>query len=88
MLSDKQIRRLKWHSRRGMIELDVLLEPFAEHKLIQLEEQDQLAYSKLLECEDPDLFNWFMGPDRPEDSDLARIIDIVLEHTKYKAMTA
>ena len=87
MLDEDQIRCLKWRSRRGMLELDVLLEPFTRDALPELGEQDQLTYVQLLECEDPDLFSWFMSDTRPEDPQLSRMVDIVLERGRYKADT-
>ena len=84
MLDEDQIRCLKWRSRRGMLELDVLLEPFTSEALPELNEQDQLTYVELLESEDPDLFSWFMSEARPEDPRLSRMVDIVLERGRYK----
>lgn len=85
MLDEDQIRCLKWRSRRGMLELDVLLEPFTSEALPELDDQDQLTYVRLLECEDPDLFSWFMSDARPEDPQLSRMVDTVLERGRYKA---
>ena len=85
MLDEDQIRCLKWRSRRGMLELDVLLEPFTRETLPELNEEDQQAYVRLLECEDPDLFSWFMSDARPEDQQMSRMVDIVLERGRYKA---
>ncbi len=84
MLDEDQIRCLKWRSRRGMLELDVLLEPFTNEALPELNEVDQQTYVRLLECEDPDLFSWFMSDARPEDVDLSRMVNIVLERGRYK----
>ena len=87
MLTEDDIRRLKWRSRRGMLELDVLLEPFTSEALPELSEQDQQTYVQLLECEDPDLFSWFMSDRRPADPALGRMVDLVLEYGRYKPET-
>ena len=84
MLDEDQIRCLKWRSRRGMLELDVLLEPFTSEALAELSAADQQTYIKLLECEDPDLFCWFMSDKRPEDPELSQMVDKVLERGRYK----
>ena len=84
MLSEDQIRCLKWRSRRGMLELDVLLEPFTNDVLADLSAKDQATYIKLLECEDPELFSWFMGGGRPDDPELSRMVDRVIERGCYK----
>ena len=84
MLDEDQIRCQKWRSRRGMLELDVLLEPFTSNILPKLNEQEQLTYVRLLTCEDPDLFSWLMTDARPEDTELSRMVDIVLERGRYQ----
>jgi antitoxin CptB len=78
MYSEQDIRRLAWQSRRGMLELDVLFVPFVEEAFRDLDPEDQDRFVKLLECEDQDLFVWFMQREVPEDPDLARIVNIIL----------
>ena len=84
MLDQDQLKCLQWRSRRGMLELDVLLEPFSRVALPEMNEADQLTYVRLLECEDPDLFSWFMSGERPEDPELSRMVDRVLERGRYQ----
>lgn len=84
MLGENELKCLQWRSRRGMLELDVLLEPFTREALADLSENDQQTYVRLLECEDPDLFSWFMSGERPDDRGLSRMIDMVLERGRYK----
>ncbi|MGB1271943.1 MAG: succinate dehydrogenase assembly factor 2 [Endozoicomonas sp.] len=79
MLDENEIRCLQWRSRRGMLELDVLLEPFTREVLPLMEDKDQKTYIRLLECEDPDLFSWFMSDMRPDDRTLSEMVDRVLE---------
>ena len=69
---------LRWQCRRGLKELDVLLEPFMEAHYRDLPEDEQLLFQRLLEQEDVDLLAWFMQYLRPEDPDLERMIHVVL----------
>ncbi|MGB0360831.1 MAG: succinate dehydrogenase assembly factor 2 [Endozoicomonas sp.] len=78
MLDKDQLKCLQWRSRRGMLELDVLLEPFTRESLPEMNEADQLTYVRLLECEDPDLFSWLMSDHRPVDPELSKMVDQVL----------
>ena len=78
-------KRLWWHSRRGMLELDVLLLPFVENKYAGLNPEDQAKYRKLLDCEDPDLFQWLMQHAEPSDPDLRDIVDMILGPVKKKS---
>lgn len=60
-----------------MLELDLILLPFLEHTYPGLEQADKERYWKLLECEDQDMFAWFLHRQDPEDTDLKRIVHIV-----------
>ena len=79
MISDSDYKRLLWASRRGMLELDLVLVPFVENRFKQLDEADQQRYIQLVEEEDTDLFAWTLGRQRPDDADLARIVDLIME---------
>jgi len=81
-----EVRRLTWHSRRGMLELDVLLKPFIEEAYRGLPADDQKRYKDLLDCEDADLFTWFMERIEPEDPDMNRIVNLVLEHARTRSL--
>ena len=74
--------RLWWHRRRGMLELDVLLLPFLEEAYRDLDPEDQERYRKLLSCEDTDMFEWFMQRSKPQDPDLQRIVEIILNRVQ------
>jgi len=74
--------RLFWHSRRGMLELDVLLVPFVKEVYPSLSEEDKARYEKLLEVEDPDLFQWFMQKSEPQDPDHAYMVKMILDRVQ------
>ncbi|SDT96917.1 antitoxin CptB [Pseudomonas pohangensis] len=84
MTDATELNRLFWHSRRGMLELDVLLVPFVREAFSDLEEADQQRYRKLLECEDQDMFGWFMQRSEPDDPDLRRIVRMILDRVQPK----
>ena len=65
--------RLVWASRRGMLELDLILAPFVENVYDSLTEDDQLRFEVLLECEDQTLFMWFMQREQPTDPNMQRL---------------
>ncbi len=72
---------MRWASRRGMLELDLVLEPFVLARYAGLDEQDRARFQQLMSCEDQDLFAWFMQRERPEDEELRAIVSKVLEFT-------
>ncbi|MBA1249272.1 succinate dehydrogenase assembly factor 2 [Pseudomonas luteola] len=82
MTDETELKRLFWHSRRGMLELDVLLVPFVQEVYPSLSQQDQDRYKKLLDCEDQDMFVWFMQRGEPKDPDLKYIVRMILDRVQ------
>ncbi|MFC0269716.1 FAD assembly factor SdhE [Kushneria aurantia] len=83
-IDDVNRRRLYWHSRRGMWELDLMLVPFFENRFDALEAPMKEAYRQLLAQEDQDLFSWLMRRDIPADDTLG---PIVLEIIRFAEQT-
>lgn len=75
-------KRLYWHSRRGMWELDLLLIPFLEQRYGDLNEADQAAFRALIDEEDQDLFVWLMRREWPEDPARRHIVKMIVEHAE------
>ena len=80
--TQEELNRLFWHSRRGMLELDVLLVPFSRDIYATLSDEDKVCYNELLACEDADLFVWFMRQEVPEDKQLAAMVDLIIERAR------
>jgi len=51
-LPDEEVRRLSWRCRRGLLELDIILQRFSENHLIGLSRQELLALDLLLDLPD------------------------------------
>lgn len=62
-----ELKRIKWQCRRGMLELDVLLERFVDNKYRGLSESDKSLFDELLSENDQDLFMWFTAKAAPLD---------------------
>ena len=75
---------MRWASRRGMLELDLVLEPFVSERYRGLNVDDRGRFQRLLECEDQELFGWFLRKERPEDPELAAIVDTILSHIRTR----
>lgn len=74
--------RLRWACRRGMLELDVLLAPFVEQGYDALALQQQQDFERLLACDDPDLFAWFMGHAKSTDPALQGLVELILDRVR------
>ena len=81
MVSDEEHNRIRWACRRGMLELDLVLEPFVQSRYAALDEADRARFQDLMLCEDQDLFAWFMRRTQPEDGELAAIVSKILAFT-------
>jgi succinate dehydrogenase flavin-adding protein (antitoxin of CptAB toxin-antitoxin module) len=56
------LERLKWRSRRGLLELDLVFERFWRGPGLELEEGEAAALGRLLALPDNDLLDLVMGP--------------------------
>lgn len=66
--------RLRWRCRRGMLELDLLLQGFLDNGFAELDEVEQQLFIDLLELPDQDLFENLMTTDEPERKEFSRVI--------------
>ncbi len=69
------IDRLRWRCRRGMRELDIVLERFLDRRYHQLAEADQLRFAELLDQADQDIMAWLLGTSQPGDPVSLKLID-------------
>jgi antitoxin CptB len=67
-------RRLLWRCRRGMKELDVLLERYAHTLRREASVAECGAFERLLEMPDPQLARYLLGDDVPGDPELAGLV--------------
>lgn len=65
--------RLRWQCRRGMLELDLMLETFVEKRYADLPIKTKHAFHQLLKCQDQFLLDYLMGQDVPTDKDVADV---------------
>ena len=67
--------RLKWRSRRGLLELDLVFERFWRGSGRELDENDAMALERLLGLPDNDLLDLVMGRAAAADGELGRMVD-------------
>ena len=79
MLSgEDRVKKLRWKSRRGMKELDVLLEAFFEQQVDSLATGDWPELEELLAREDDVLFDWISGRNLPSNPAMLNLIDTLI----------
>ena len=67
--------RLQWQCRRGMLELDTLLQGFLNDQYRVLPAKEQAIFEELLNYPDQLLFEYLMGKIKPTDVDIANVVE-------------
>lgn len=67
-------RRIIYQARRGLKELDFYIDPYVKQHYLTADEDEQATFAKLLTYEDPDLLNFFMNQDKPDDAKVAELV--------------
>jgi succinate dehydrogenase flavin-adding protein (antitoxin of CptAB toxin-antitoxin module) len=71
---DRNLERLKWRSRRGLLELDLVFEKFWARE-IALSDGDIAAMERLLTMPDNDLLDLVMGRSETRDPEIRAIVE-------------
>ena len=72
--SQDRVKKLRWKSRRGMKELDVLFEAFFDQQAELLLAGGWPELEEFLAQEDDVLFDWVSSRNLPADPDVLRLI--------------
>ncbi len=75
-----EYERIKWACRRGMLELDLILEPYVLQHYPKASPEEQVLFISLLAQSDQDLFDWFMNKKPIQNPLFAKMIKILLDH--------
>ena len=66
---------IRWKCRRGMLELDVLLERFVSRRYAGLSEAQRHDFLALLAAEDDLLWDWMTGRATPAEKGIAELVE-------------
>ena len=83
MNKDIEKAKLLWRCRRGMLELDLLLERFMRQAYDTLTPEQLLTFKKILHEQDPDLFAWLMGHAQPDSEEYQEFVVWFRQHFCY-----
>jgi antitoxin CptB len=74
-MDEARLKRLQFRAwRRGFLEADLILGPFADSHVLSLTEAEVEAFERLLDRSDHDVYGWVVGGgDAPTDAE-ARLI--------------
>jgi antitoxin CptB len=66
--------KLRWRCRRGMKELDILLTRYVDERYGAASAEERQAFEGLLETQDPVIYAYCLGQERPPEH-LAALIE-------------
>ena len=71
----QNINKLAWRCRRGTKELDVLMQKFLNNFYISAPVELQLAFERMLDMQDPELYDLLIGRKSSSDQDINKVIE-------------
>ena len=74
--SENKLAKIRWACRRGMLELELMLQRFCDTTYLSLSPEKQALFAELLESSDQDLQRWLLGMEAatPKFQDMILII--------------
>lgn len=81
---DEEGRRLLWRCRRGMKELDILLERYVRAQVADASPRDRGTLKELLELPDPVLADYLFGHTPVSDPQMAHLVAAIRGHRAGK----
>ncbi len=69
--------RIRWHCRRGLLELDLILARFLERHYETLDAEARAAFKELLDHPDNDLLDWALGKGAPPEPRYRRVVELL-----------
>ena len=73
----KELERMRWRCRRGMLELDIVLGRFVGQHYAQLDEGAKTAFDALLDMPDAELWDMITGKSAVSPGDAAKVLELI-----------
>jgi len=77
-IDQTEFSRLRWRCRRGLLELDLILDAFLNNRYPRLNDVQKQQFQRLLELPDNTLLAYVQGREIPTDPEVKEIIKKVL----------
>ena len=69
--------KVKWRCRRGMLELDTMLNAYFDQCYSDLSSEDQRLFESLLALEDQQLYRWLLATDDVVDDPFVALVQSI-----------
>ena len=73
----KELDRIRWRCRRGMLELDIVLQGFVDKHYMQLNKTELQHFDTLLSLSDNDLWDTITSKKKVEDIELQPVLQLL-----------
>ena len=73
----KEFERARWRCRRGLLELDIILQRFMDQHYAQLDQRELEQFERLLSLPDNDLWDLIAAKQINRDSDLQAVLELL-----------
>jgi len=73
----KQLERARWRCRRGLLELDIVLQRFMDQHYAQLDAAELRQFDSLLDLADNDLWDMITARKEAEDKSLQPVLRLL-----------
>ncbi|MDH5552863.1 MAG: succinate dehydrogenase assembly factor 2 [Nitrosomonas sp.] len=73
----KELERARWRCRRGLLELDIILQRFMDEHYTQLNEEELLQFETLLSLSDNDLWDMIAAKKIVTDKGLEPVLHLL-----------
>ena len=80
-MDSRHLSELRWHCRRGMRELDVLLMRYMDREYVAAPPAQQAAFETLLSLQDPEILALLTGRAVAEDVPLQDVVQRLLTNS-------
>jgi succinate dehydrogenase flavin-adding protein (antitoxin of CptAB toxin-antitoxin module) len=74
LIGDRDRERLRWRSRRGLLELDLLFQAFLARELGGLNSRECAVLQQVLELPDNELLDYCFGRSEPDDPEMKALV--------------
>lgn len=75
-------RQMRWKCRRGMLELDYLLQSYFDRCYATLSEEQKTLFSNLLDATDVELYQWLTHKSVPQRAEFEALVRQILSASR------
>ena len=71
-----ELSRLRWRCRRGIKEMDLILQGFLGQNYPTLSAQQKSLFDQILDETDLDILDWILGRSQPDNAEYEELIQL------------